>query len=107
MRYEGSSLRRDTQQVARQTGSGAAAFFWGTLAVIAFVFWPSIYVHGPHRLTAEILWYSFLGVVALFVVIAAGTGMQVPDPQGGVPRWIPQPVRPDLREAGVFDGELR
>jgi len=113
MRYEGSSLRRDTQQVARQTGSGAAAFFWGTLAVIAFVFWPSIYVHGPHRLTAEILWYSFLGVVALFVVIAAGMadapkrGPRRPRPKTGVP-LTPPPSRPwlvDLRESDVFEGK--
>lgn len=107
MGYQGNSLRRDTQELARSTGSEAGGCFWGILAGIAVVFWPSIFVHGPHRLTAEIVWYTLVGAITLFVVIAAGTGMQIPDPQGGVPRWVPQPLRPDLREAGEFGGKLK
>jgi len=110
MGYQGSSLKRDTQELARQTGAGAGAFFWGTIAAVAFVFWPSIFVSGPHRLTAEILWYSFLGAVTLFVVIAAGMAnapKDPPRPKTGVPLTPPpsRPWLPDLRESGVFEGK--
>ena len=64
------SLKRDTQDLARSTGADAGALFWGGLAAIAAIFWPSIYVHGAARGPCEAGWYGFLGTILLIIMIA-------------------------------------
>jgi|SRR5712664_4415025 len=97
MREYNPSLRQDVRQVARKTGASAGAWFWGILTGIMIVFWPSIFVHGPHRVLAEWLWYGFLVLLIASFYVAA----RMPDhPKPPVPRWKP----PDLRESDVFDG---
>lgn len=88
----------------------AGGWFWGLLIGIGILFWPNIFVHGPHRLPCEIGWYSFLGVVVLLVLICASVSAN-PKPKTGVPLVPvtpvpPEPVPPvtDLRFSREFEG---
>lgn len=93
-------------------GNGSAGgWFWGILLGVGIVFWPSIFVHGPHRMACEIAWYGFMGTVVLFILIAASVadapkGRRGPNPKTGVP-LTPPPSGPwpDLRESDVFTGK--
>lgn len=98
------TLRRDTQQVARATGGSAGGWFWGILLVIGVLFWPNIFVHGPHRMACEIGWYSFLGAVVLLVLICAFAANRPESPP--LPPAPPEPVPPvtDLRFSREFEG---
>lgn len=107
------SLRQDTQNLARSTGGEAGAWFWGILLGVGVLFWPTIFVHGPHRLPCEIGWYSFLGAVLLIVLICliCASVQASPKPKTGVPLVPvtpvpPEPVPPvtDLRFSREFDG---
>lgn len=88
------SLRQDTVNLARATGSQAGACFWGILAAIVFVFWPSIFMHGPHKGTVQLAW---LGFIALFCVYSfiMWTRQQ--------PMHAPREY-PDLRDSDEFSG---
>lgn len=108
-----SSLRQDTANLARSTGGEAGAFFWGTIGGLTVLFWPTIFVHGPHRLPCEIGWYGFLVALVIYVVIAGmittrpGPSPRRPRPKTGVP-LTPSPSNgpwPDLRQSGEFTGK--
>ena len=103
MRYE-TSMKRDAQQVARTTGGEAGAWFWGILLGVGVLFWPNIFVHGPHRLACEIGWYGFLGALVLLTVIAAAVQASPKSPP--LPPAPPEPVPPvtDLRFSREFEG---
>lgn len=94
------SLRQDARPVIRSTGAPAGAWFWGILLAINILFWPSIYVTGPHRLTTEWVWYCFIGVTVTLLAL----GSRTPKTKPPVPRWTPHPTRPDLRETDEFQG---
>ena len=105
------SLRKDTQNLARSTGADAGAMFWGGLAAIAAIFWPSIYIHGAARGPCEVGWYGFLGMILLIIMIAkvrphipsGRPRLRIGGPE--VPSWPPLPgPMPDLRDSGEFEG---
>lgn len=89
------SLRQDTRQLARATGS-SGGWFWGVLAGVVFVFWPAIF-HAKPGVAA--FWYILLGTGVLFLVLGSMDGerkQQLPPP--------PPPL-PDLRASDEFSGE--
>lgn len=103
VRYE-TSLRRDTQQVARATGSAAGAWFWGIIGTVALI-------RGIVALLARVPaadWIVIgtgLAVAGIFIVIA----LAAPHPGHGLesqapPSSGPAPPATDLRFSREFEG---
>lgn len=88
----------------------AGGWFWGLLLGIGILFWPSIFVHGPGKVPAEIAWYSFVILLSLVIVLAASwqPGPRRPRPKTGVPLTPPPTTGPwpDLRQSDVFEGKM-
>lgn len=98
-------LRQDARQLARSTGSGAAAFFWGTLAVLGALYGLGKLFTSPNGWAWMVI---IAGGIAVVVAASAWAEANPPPPGGGVPRWTPPPSRrlpPDLRESDVFEGK--
>lgn len=93
------SLRSDVRQAARDTGSGAALFFWGIMGTVMALGWAG---HNLHRfLASPHAWAWAVAIVTGIAMIAFVTAVSESNPAppgGGVPRWTPQPARPDLRQ---------
>lgn len=103
MRYETTSLRRDTQQVARSTGAAAGAWFWGIIGTVA-----AIGLIG-HLITKVPVgeWIAIgagvmvAGLIMAFVMAEGDSSPQPPPPV----RAVPPLVQPDLRQSDVFEGK--
>jgi len=93
------SFRQDRRNVVRSTSSGAGGAFWGILAGVFFVFWPSI-LHV--KASVAVSWYTILGGLVLLILVMAAMDAK---PKQGIKLPPPPPPRmPDLRESDVFDG---